>query len=84
MLHGSQWINLLQKRDLICQPYCFDRVEINGKTTEGQPVSFSIIGKCFSEFKSGPNLCILANIAGCIFGTGYYGLKNCRYLGFQV
>jgi hypothetical protein len=60
------------------RPYTFDRVEVSSKNAE-----FSIVGKCYSEFRSGPNLRELANAAGEIAGEGYYGLRVCRYLGWR-
>ena len=68
----------LTTRDPIWKPIKFDRVEVCGITQDEQPVQFSIIPACFSEYAAGPNLCQLANVAGEIFGPGFYGLKSCR------
>lgn len=72
----------LTTRDPIWKPIKFDRVEIGGTTKSGQPVNFSIIPACFSEFNAGPNLCQLADVAGEMFGPGFYGLKSCRKIGW--
>lgn len=83
MLTGSQWIEHLQRGDMLHAPWAHDRVTVKGSTLAGEPVWFSIIGPCFSEFKSGPNLWILANVAGWMFGPGSYGLESCRLLGYR-
>lgn len=69
--------------DPIWKPWSFDRVRITGKTDRGAIVDFCIMGKCYSEFESGPNLCHVADFAGDLFGAGFYGLADCRALGFR-
>ena len=63
--------------DSLHNPYAFDRVEIAGA------VSMSLLGTTWSEYPSGPNLCLLAGAAAKISGQhGYFGLASCRKLGF--
>ena len=78
------WQEHLQTKDSIFRPWTHDRVSVTGNTMAGTPVNFSIVGPCYSEFKSGPNIQHLANVAGSIFGQGFYGLESCRPLGFRA
>ena len=68
------------QRKSIYAPYAFDRVTV--MSSHGN--HFSILGKVYSEFKSGPNLVCLADCAAEITGkyTGFYGLESCRFLGW--
>lgn len=84
MLRSHEWLNHLQTPDAIWRPYAFDRVTVNGRTDSGELVSFSIVGKCYSEFASGPNLTHIAEVAGHFIGAGFYGLESCRALGWRV
>lgn len=79
MLYGAQWLQHLQTPDPIWRPYAFDRVTVSGK---GGPI-LSLVGRCWSEYQSGPNLCHLAEVAGYFQGPGFYGLHSCRPLGFR-
>ena len=56
------------------KPYIFDQVVVSANGTP----ALCILGKCFSEFKSGPNLRTLANAAGELMGFGFYGLESAR------
>ena len=67
-------LKMLQTYDPIWKPYAHEQVTIKGTTAKGDLVYFSILGRCFSEFVDGPNLCQLADVAGEIFGPGFYGL----------
>ena len=60
------------------RPYTFDHVEVS---TNGG--GFCIIGKCYSEYLGGPSLFELADAAGELTGPGYYGLRQCRYIGYK-
>jgi hypothetical protein len=80
----ADWLKYLQTPDPIWRPYAFDRVTISGRNESGEPVQFSLLGTCYSEYQSGPNLFHLANVAGRFFGDGYYGLYSCRELGFRA
>jgi len=77
-------LNYLQTQDQIWRPWAFDRVTCEGKTESGRAVAFSIVGKCYSGYNSGPSLITLAEVAGEIFGPGFYGLRACRALGFRA
>ena len=86
-LHGSgRAIHLerLQTPDPIWRPYAFDRVQITGHTADGRTAHLSLIGACYSEFASGPNLSQLANAAADLIGPGFFGLDSCRPLGFRA
>ena len=64
----------------IWRPYLFDRVTVC--TSDAPP--FSFVGIVHAEFRSGPNLCLLAGAAGEITGcSGHYGLQSARYRGFR-
>ena len=76
----TDWLKHLTTRDAIWRPWAFDRVTICDRT--GQPI-VSLLGICYSEYKGGPNLLMLADIAGVFFGPGLYGLASCRALGFR-
>ena len=64
----------IQTYDPIWKPYAHEQVAVKGTTAKGETIYFSILGRCFSEFVDGPNLCQLADVAGEIFGPGFYGL----------
>jgi len=83
MLNGIEWLEHLQKPGMLHAPYAFDRVEVTGTTTGGEPISMSILGVCYSEFASGPNLWVLANATAAQVGGGMYGLRSCRPLGYR-
>lgn len=76
----------IKRYDPIWRPHCFDRVTVNGKPdgATGYSDLFSVIGPCFSEFSSGPNLRELADFSASLFGYGFYGLSECRSLGFRA
>jgi len=69
-------IEQIKTYDPIWKDYAFDRVEVSSKHG-----NFSFLGILYSEYKSGPNLCQLADAAGELQGFGYYGLASCRPLG---
>ena len=72
-------IQRLQTMDEIWRPYGFDRVEV--RTQRG---NFSILGLCWSDYRSGPNLLQLANAAAEITGEqNFYGLGYRRPLYFR-
>jgi len=80
----------LQTQDPIWRPYAFDRVEVSGRTAGGEKIHLGILGRCWSEYPSGPSQIMLANVAGDMFGEGFYGLHRnedgamaCRSLGFR-
>lgn len=73
----------LQTPSPILRPYAFDRVEVCGHYLDGKPISFSILGVCWSQFDSGPNLMTLADAASDLVGSGSFGLKGARSLGFR-
>ena len=61
------------------RPYAFDRVTIS--TRDGVPCS--LLGVCYSEYPSGPNLSMLAAAAAQVTGVGgYYGLASCRFISY--
>lgn len=72
-------LTYLQTPDAIWKPYAFDRVTV---AFNGQP-QFSIIGPCFSEYPSGPNLSELADASAEISPLPSFGLHSCRSLGFR-
>ena len=74
-------LDYLHRPDAIWKTYAHDRVEISGHASDGSPVRASLLGVCYSEYESGPNLWELAQAAACIFGPGSYGLVSCRLLG---
>jgi hypothetical protein len=84
MLLAHEWQKFLQTPTMM-RPYAFDRVTVSGRPLgEGKPTPlFSIIGKCYSEYESGPSLYELAQTAGYLFGAGFYGLDSCRPLGYR-
>lgn len=61
--------------------YAFDRVTVR---KDGAPL-LSLLGICFSEFTSGPNLRELTEVAAdfCEDREGWYGLDSCRPLGWH-
>lgn len=76
-------------------PHLFDRIEVAGRRCTGpapgaylqadfdrpsEPVAFSILGAFCCEFRSGPNLRELADLAAEIVGGGFYGLRSARRL----
>ncbi len=71
-------LKYLQQQNNIWQPYAFDRVQVSGT------VPFSILGICYSEYKSGPNLRHLADIGLSLTGPGQFGLASCRSLGHSI
>jgi len=86
MLYGLQWLKRLLTPDPIWRPYAFDRVVVCGNQV-GEPHQkelVCLIGKCYSEFDSGPNLRDLAEATGALLGPGSYGLASCRPLGFRA
>lgn len=77
-----EWI----KKPTITRDYAFDRVTVSGRPNGGDGISrplFSIVGKVYSEYPSGPGLFGLSELAGEIVGPGFYGLESCRSLGWQ-
>lgn len=67
--------------DPIWRPYRHEQVIANGRKEDGTRVEVCIVGACYSEYTSGPNLCDLADTVGQIFGPGYYGLKQSVFTG---
>lgn len=79
----SKHLDRLQTPSPILRPYSFDRVTVCGRApneTTSHPL-FSIVGKCYSEYASGPGLFDITDAAGELFGEGWYGLESCRPLG---
>lgn len=73
------------KTPTLMRDYAFDRVTVNGRRdgeSESRPL-FSIVGVCWSEYRSGPGLLGLADVAGAALGPGFYGLELCRFLGWR-
>lgn len=77
-------LKYLQQPDHIWRPYAFDRVTVSSSLAGNLGGVFSILGICYSEFRSGPNLRHLADVGGATLGQGYYGLQSCRYIGYQI
>ena len=76
----TDWLKHLTTRDDIWRPWAFDRVTINDR---GGNELVCILAPCYSEYKSGPNLLHIANVAGQFYDYGFYGLASCRALGFR-
>lgn len=73
-------LNRLQSHNMY-RPYIFDRVTAQ---VGGKPF-VSILGNCYSEFKSGPNLVQLANsINELNDDCKSIGLLDCRYIEFKI
>jgi len=69
----------------LLRPYAFDRVTVCGRLageTGSRPL-FSIVGKCYSEYPSGPSFFEVVDAAGELLGEGWYGLESCRALGYR-
>jgi len=81
--YTRDWLAYLQTEDRIWRPLAFDRVTISGRSDSHGQVAFSLLGVCYSEYKSGPSLLHLASVAGQFFGAGFYGLESCRALHVQ-
>jgi hypothetical protein len=86
-------LDSLQAFDPIWSPYAFDRVTISKRALipatapHGSPISTgptvivaSLLGRCYSGYRGGPSLFLLADAAGELFGPGFYGLESCRAL----
>ena len=73
-------IKHLTTPDPIWRPYTFDRVTVS--TSRGPLLS--LLGKCYSRYRSGPSLLSLADAACEIAGPGWYGLFSARYVGFRT
>lgn len=81
MLHGyTQWHDHLTTRDPIWRPIGHARVTVNGRPNgESKSVPlFSILAPCYSDYESGPRLTQLAELAGTLYGPGFYGLESCQ------
>lgn len=78
----SRRLETLRTHDPIWRDHAFDRVTIDGRPGgEGQSKPLvSIVGTCYSPYESGPSLIMLADVAGEVFGPGFYGLHSCRPL----
>lgn len=81
----TDWLKYLTTSDRTWRRYAFDHVTIKGRPNgEGDSIPIiSILRPCFSEYDSGPSLCHLAEVAGQLIGPGFYGLDQCRALGFD-
>lgn len=79
------WLKHLQTPTLM-RPFVFDRVTVSGRPLDSTASGelFSIVGRCYSEYESGPSLHHLAEVAGQMIGAGFYGLASCRELGWRA
>ena len=62
----------------VVAPWLHDRIEVCGETADGEPVSMSLLGGFFSEFKGGPSMPAFARYVARIAGSGTYGIKSTR------
>lgn len=54
--------NAITKHDPIWRPYQFRRVQVTTrKVSDGSTISFSILSDCYSKYRSGPDLFVLAD-----------------------
>jgi len=74
----------LQTIDEVWRPYTHDQVTIKGTSDKHGPVRVCLIGKCYSEFRSGPSLSHCADVAYQLFGYGWYTLESSNYVGFRA
>jgi len=52
-------------------------------TAKGARVAFSVLGVCWGEDESGPDVRRVAAAAAEIAGSGAYGLRGWRNIGFK-
>ena len=83
-------MGLIQQLELCSKPSLYKthkhrRITVSGRPRcEGKSIPlFSLIGGYWSEYRSGPSLLWLADVAGWILGPGAYGLESCEYVGSQ-
>lgn len=64
--------------------HSFRNVRLCGKSKKHGKVSILVPGICFSEFESGPNLQLAADVMFDLFGSGSYGVESSDYIGFDA
>lgn len=68
----------------IWRPHLHDRMTIAEVGKTGMVPVVSLPGVVHSEYRSGPNLIVLASAGAELLGrSGYFGLHSLRYRGFR-
>ncbi len=81
-------MNTLERLALCSVPSLYRTEKHRRITISGRPAGecksrplFSLVGEYWSEYRAGPSLLWLADVAGDILGPGFYGLESCEYAG---
>ena len=72
-------LEILNTGDPIHRSYAFSNVVARVVLPKGEELGLCIPGVCYSEYESGPNLCLLADaVAELLPRAAYVGLLSCQ------